>query len=639
MDRDAPHVQFDARVQASLGYVNKPALRGASTFLWGRISSKIIVPYLFMMFVVAMLATYVVLRLVSDSLEQRYISQLLDAGKAVNDGVVRIEGEQLALLRLMANTEGVDVALQQRDARTLSALLTPLEANSGFRYVDVVGLDGTSILTMRPGNDLAAAGSRDLSLGTWDVTRKSLSGQADSIGDKYSQLVRTNYGTLLYSGGPVRDAHGTPVGAILIGSPIRDVTDRFTGLVQTDVTIYVADGSIADSTLRGAYAPTRLDPRLYTQATASPGSTLRRTMIVGNKQYLEVIGSLFVRDSVAGALGVSVPTSYIEQSGARTRNQLVAMFVAIICVVLLVGLFLARSIATPIQRLVRACLGVTKGDLDQQVPVSSSDETGLLTTTFNEMVRGLKERDFIRATFGRYVSKQVSDVILRGGLRLGGEQKNVTVLISDIRGFTAISEGMKPEQLVAFLNHYFGQMIDVILRYEGTLDKFMGDSIMVVFGAPIDHDDHATRAVMTALEMRSALDSFNREIVAQGLSPIRIGVGINSGEVIAGNIGSEERMEYTVIGDIVNTAARLEKLNKELGTDILIAESTYELLERDMFDFGDPETIQMRGRSQHTDVHPVLRRRPGSSIGPAMAELPDSKIMHAPTLSTTVGMR
>jgi adenylate cyclase len=183
----------------------------------------------------------------------------------------------------------------------------------------------------------------------------------------------------------------------------------------------------------------------------------------------------------------------------------------------------------------------------------------------------------LMSTLCRYVTRQVAEQILkdRDRLKLGGNRSVVSVLFSDIRNFTAMSEQSAAEEVVAMLNDYFSRMLDPIFRYEGTLDKFIGDAIMVVFGAPIALENDAERAVLAAIEMRRALRKYNADRKARGLAPIDNGIGITRGEAISGNIGSEQRMDYTVIGDTVNIASRLEGLTKSYDYKILVNEEVY----------------------------------------------------------------
>jgi adenylate cyclase len=218
------------------------------------------------------------------------------------------------------------------------------------------------------------------------------------------------------------------------------------------------------------------------------------------------------------------------------------------------------------------------------------------------------ERLRVRRTLDRYVSKQVAEEILRHGeeyaASLGGERRNVTILFSDIRGFTTISEQSSPVELVAQLNEYLTVMVDVVMKYDGTLDKFVGDAIMTVYGAPLSRGaaEDAWRAVQTAAEMRTRLAELQQRWRAAGKPELRIGIGLNHGEVVVGNIGSPQRMEYTVIGDPVNVASRVEGLNKEFGTDILLTESVYELV-KDRVEVKRLEATAVKGREQKVNVY------------------------------------
>lgn len=187
------------------------------------------------------------------------------------------------------------------------------------------------------------------------------------------------------------------------------------------------------------------------------------------------------------------------------------------------------------------------------------------------------EKDRVQTVLSRYVSPQVAETVLKDGqLPTAGQRMRVTVLFSDIRGFTQMSERMLPEEVVAFLNAYLSRMVEAIFAHGGTLDKYMGDGIMAFFGAPVEVPDHAERAVKAALAMRDALEAFNAERIRHGESPIAFGIGLHTGECVVGNIGTSLRLDYTAVGDVVNTASRLEGLTKEHGADILMSHDTYQ---------------------------------------------------------------
>ena len=217
-----------------------------------------------------------------------------------------------------------------------------------------------------------------------------------------------------------------------------------------------------------------------------------------------------------------------------------------------------------------------------------------------------REKRKVKQLFSRYVARDVYDQLLADPTRakLGGTRRHMTVLFSDMRGFTALTEQGRPEDIVSQLNDYFTRMVKVLFEHRGTLDKFVGDMVMALFGAPLDDEDHAEHAVLTALSMVRALDVLNAEWESFGLPRLDIGIGINTGEMVAGNIGSETIMSYTVIGDAVNLGARLESLNKEYGTRIIISESTRVLL-KGQYDIRPLGSVTVKGKTRPVAIFEV----------------------------------
>jgi len=243
--------------------------------------------------------------------------------------------------------------------------------------------------------------------------------------------------------------------------------------------------------------------------------------------------------------------------------------------IIIVAVFVTVMIK-PIKLLARGVTAIAAGNFDQKINISRGDELGDLTDAFNDMAKSLREKEVIKGAFSKYVTKNVMDRILEhpDGLKLGGEKRVITIFFSDIRGFTPMSEVLTAEEVVHLLNEYFTAMTTIIFKYEGTIDKFMGDAIMAVYGAPIEMSDHAERAVLAAVEMSEKMKELQAKWKMEGKREVNIGIGINTGEVVVGNIGSNERMEYTSIGDNVNLTQRLESV-AEKG-QILISAATYE---------------------------------------------------------------
>lgn len=271
---------------------------------------------------------------------------------------------------------------------------------------------------------------------------------------------------------------------------------------------------------------------------------------------------------------------------------------------LLVGGRMAMRMTRALERLVEGFRRLGEQRYEPVAIVRTGDELEELGEGFNRAVAGLEERDRLKTTFGKYMTESVMSHLLSQQVELGGDTLPVTILFSDIRGFTTISEQLDAQHLVALLNEYFTEMVDIVMDHGGVVDKYIGDAIMVVFGAPVPEPDDALRAVRAAVQMRKALERLNQRLEARGATPIRTGIGVHSGDVVAGNIGSERRMEYTVIGDAVNLASRLEGATKELGADLVISDGTYELV-REHVDATLLGTITVKGREQPVSVYAV----------------------------------
>lgn len=276
---------------------------------------------------------------------------------------------------------------------------------------------------------------------------------------------------------------------------------------------------------------------------------------------------------------------------------------------LVLGFLFSQSITGPIKLLAGAALRVQEGDFTVRLKTSkksrSRDEIQEFSGTFNQMVIGLEERDRVKATFAKFHSKEVAEKILSGQLKLGGERKNATVFFSDVRGFTAMSETMDPEALVKVLNRYMSRMVRVILEHGGIVDKYVGDAIMAIWGVPLSKVDDCERALLACIHMRKALAELNQELRTEGLPQLKIGMGLNYGPLIAGNIGSDERMEYTVIGDTVNTASRIESLTKEFGTDCLVSETILEQVSG-KFVTEKTHSAKVKGKKEALAIYKLL---------------------------------
>jgi adenylate cyclase len=234
-----------------------------------------------------------------------------------------------------------------------------------------------------------------------------------------------------------------------------------------------------------------------------------------------------------------------------------------------------------------------------------------------------REKGKIRKVFHTYISKNVAEEVLKdmSKLKLGGQKKTLTVFFSDIRGFTTISEKLSPEQLVHQLNEYLTPMTNIIIsKHEGTLDKYMGDAIMAIFGAPLDQPDHALRCCNAALDMMEELKLMRAKWRNEGLPELNIGIGINTGEMIVGNMGSHVRFEYTVIGDNVNLGSRLEGTNKEYGTNIIISEATKNMVFEKLV-VRELDELRVKGKKEPVKIYELRGRLPADEKEKRLDEL------------------
>ncbi len=342
--------------------------------------------------------------------------------------------------------------------------------------------------------------------------------------------------------------------------------------------------------------------------------SLRKPLMMQNiagpkgEPVLDIAVPVLRKGGKIGVVRIGYSMADFIAAQARTRMLLAAMATVFVLIGLGFALYISMRISHPIRVLAAAARRIGRGEMEQKVDIHSGGrETRELGQSFNQMIDGLKERDFVKDTFGKYMSKQVADEILRNpeSITLGGKKQEVTILFSDIRGFTPFAEGRPPEEVISHLNEYMSAMVDVVIKYEGIVDKFIGDAIMALYGSPIRRDDDPLRAVRTALEMQQRLVDLNRTWEAQGKHPFKIGIGINTGEVIVVNIGDILKMEYTVIGDNVNIASRIEGLTKDYECPIIISQSTYDRVKNHVR-VRKLETTIMKGKSQAVEIYELL---------------------------------
>lgn len=282
--------------------------------------------------------------------------------------------------------------------------------------------------------------------------------------------------------------------------------------------------------------------------------------------------------------------------------QIIVLVFFIILSSYFIGFLMTESFRKPLTDIKRATLLVKKGEYDIEIRVRSVDETGVLSETINEMAKSLKEKEFIKETFGKAVDYRVRDYFLQGNIKLGGQIQDAAILFSDIRGFTTYAEKRNPEEVVNLLNRFFEKMNECITKNGGMINKYIGDAILAVFNIPIQIEDYTDSAFLAAKDMLIELEKLNQELKKENKETIQIGIGLHSGKVLAGNIGSSDRIEYTVIGDTVNISSRLEGMSKEFSSPIIISETCFNSM-KDNTGIYRLGKIKVKGRKESLLVY------------------------------------
>lgn len=310
---------------------------------------------------------------------------------------------------------------------------------------------------------------------------------------------------------------------------------------------------------------------------------------------------------VAGLLGVDVDARDVVAASRRFLvTGLLAILTALLLAMLLSG-FLSTRISLPLAKIHDAVRQIGKGRFETEVRIDSRDEFGEVADAVNDMALGLMQRENLKGALASYVSRDVTQAVLDEGTapQIAGERRRITVLFADLRGFTRVSDRAPPERVVAMLNQFYERMIEAVLNGHGFLNKFLGDGLMAVFGAPRSDDRQELHAVEAAFRMLKAQDALRERWVREGVrfsqEELRIGIGIYTGDAIVGNVGSDERMEYTAIGDTVNVASRLESMTKEIGAPMLIGTATYTAV-KDVIPFYRVGPVSIRGKELPVEV-------------------------------------
>ncbi len=383
----------------------------------------------------------------------------------------------------------------------------------------------------------------------------------------------------------------------------RDLAEDLKKITGVDLTFFDAHGAPLATTLddASARAVAAALPHLTT-------GTESREVRIGRATALVATRALATGDRQSASLALQYSLDEKLAPARATERHLLLVALGSLLVAALLSLAFARRLTEPILALVGHTRRIARGDYRVQNTTTRDDELGRLSEAFDQMALGLAERDRVRDLLDKNVSPEVAAQLLRDGATLDGEEREVTILFADLRGFTTLSEQLAARDLFKLLNRYLDRMSGAIEAQGGVIDKFIGDAIMALFGAPVAQGDAADRAIAAARGMERALAALNAELAAEGRAPLAIGVGINTARVLAGNLGSHRRLNYSVIGDGVNVASRLQSLTRtaEYRTNIIVSAATLRAARRAPEAGARPlGTVAVKGRAEPVEIFAI----------------------------------
>jgi adenylate cyclase len=594
--------------------------------------------------VIGLGATVFVNHLFGQADEVRFLRQLRDSGQQATDEVVRFERRLLEIERAIANTEGIPEAIALGDAEALRDRVLSLAFNADVDVAVVLDREGTSLLAVRRSSPDAPQGDyliirsegfyRD-----WPFVQQVLrldsqeEASEDQLGNKRAGLHSIRLGDeeehVLFVAGPLMDEEGRVFGAVLVGEYLRNFVLDLKDDVRASISVYdSASGRLIETTFGSENA---LDPPglVLTEeliaTTHNPGETDApyRSIQVDLQTHGEVLTPLQVRQGTQelGILGISlVGEEDQELVMGYQENAVRVIQVGAIALVLVVftGLMISHTITRPLVDIAEASAQVATGNLNTRVIEGGFDEVGVLARTFNTMIDGLREGAVYRDLLGRTVTPEIRDqlrgALAKGGVLLEGQTTKATILFADLQGFTTMAEGVEPTLVMQTLNEYFSGIVPIVARHGGVVNKFDNDAIMAFFGIlprRVPPQVSALQATHAGMEILDFVKRLSERRDSDGLPSLGIGIGISTGSVIAGGLGTADRLHYTVIGDAVNISQRIQQTTSEAGSgNLVISEDTYDYLAsaRDQFEFGRRGRAQLRGYRREVIVHEVTGR-------------------------------
>jgi adenylate cyclase len=556
-----------------------------------RLRTKIFLPFAALVLAVLLTTLWLVDAALRAQAERSLRQQLVVAGEVFRERV----GDRLQRLGASTSLLAADFALKRaiatQDPDTLESVAYNYRTRMGLDLLWITDAEGrllaVSGVDAEPNTPLA-----DRSPVAEAVAAGASTAAIAAIAGRLFELVAT----------PV--VAPEPIAYLLAGNAIDDRTAvALESATGPQVSFLAADQLFATSW----QAPRREELFPGDRVPPRVRPTVGRPFLlgVGGERWLSVLVPVEAR--LPAPLLALVQQSYDRalEPLAALRRRMALIGALALAAALAVGAAIAAGIAAPIRSLVTATRRILAGDFANRLGLRREDEIGALGRAFDEMTAGLQERERVKDTFGRFVSREIAEHVLGDSTALDGERRPVTILFQDVRGFTTLAEHTEPTILVGVVNQLFTAMVAAVEQEGGTVRQFTGDGVMALFGAPLRHDDDPARAVRAALGMLARLPGLNERLQSDGLPALRIGVGIHTGDVVTGCVGPDSRREYGIVGDAVNTASRIEGLTKEMGATILVSAATAAHLDSS-FRTGRRAVLPVRGKEEPVEVVEVL---------------------------------
>jgi class 3 adenylate cyclase len=590
---------------------------------------KITLPYMLLALILGLGGTLLVNRLYAEREQERFLLVLGDSGQQAADGVVRLERDLLEVERLVANTSGVLEAVTASNAESLRLLVLPLVVNAHMDMVVVLDATGTSLVTVRhdPGSaeeEYETLRGENFYAGWQDVQVLLAGGGAG--GEKTAGLERIQVGgqpmDIFFVGGPLLRADKEPAGIVLVGLYAQTMVKALGEVAGANVSLYDLSGEQLGSTLESdAPAELALGGEILSAVTSlAPNQSPVRRIAIGGVSYGEVLTPFLAHEGTQqlGVLGVSL----LERSLPMTTNVSTIILFGALALILIVGigLLVSNSITRPLVRIAAASTLVATGNLQTRVQEGGDDEIGILARTFNRMVDGLREGLMYHDLLGRAVAPEVREQ-MRRTLAGEGESRKAQVLRATIlfvglhpgSGWEDKDEKQAGEVLDA-LNAFLAGALPRIAQHGGVVHRFDGEALLAFFGVlprSLPPAVSALQATHGGVELTQLVRDLNDERAETGSPPLEISVGVATGRVVAGGLGTRERLEYTLVGETVTQAEQIQQAARETGgSRMLISEATHRALgpARSHFVFGRYGEIRVKGGEKPLTIHEVTGR-------------------------------